>query len=487
MFGRTHRVPLLHDSTSPNSLSTRFECRCAMSETLKRLQDNGASPFFHVLEITCEIFRYSVPPLHPLSVFSSYRSSLPWPSIKQAPLSISHVCRYWREVAISTPALWERISLLDCTESRVNAATEWSSRSQSLPLEVQIRNYDDDLLRDFVLSGAHRWRSFVAVFFEKQSGRYRSIFQGLSGGAPFLKTLSITVHHLPLDEPVILDIRLTPLLKNLRITGSGTINLIAPKSVHELQDIALMRRNSWDELRDLVSSLPFLKSMMLLVQPDFAGREVNPPMKLQKLRSLSISIAPVHVRFDFMASLLLPGLEELHMNVPTWFPSDSDMKANHADCLQSLLHRSKPPLTKLSLDGLKLHGASAFLSLFQGLDVLQSLAMDGDQMSDELFGFLSSRAEGKDVHVLLPLLRGLRLTEYSPDAPDSLRKFILSRHWANTDDEDEESVRSRPTVHLRAIILVYISPEHIPAPIKALKGDADVRKCIGSGMYLHVT
>lgn len=147
------------------------------------------------------------------------------------------------------------------------------------------------------------------------------------------------------------------------------------------------------------------------------------------MRHLALSIAPDDVRFDFMASMLLPGLQLLGITVPIWSPADPEPTANRAECLRSLLHRSKTPLIRLSLEGLKLSAGSAFVSLFQNLDNLRILVMDGDQMGDDLLETLSSTAEGKNIHLLLPLLQSIHLIGFSPDAPDAFRKFLLSRCW----------------------------------------------------------
>ncbi|KAJ7709461.1 hypothetical protein B0H17DRAFT_915327, partial [Mycena rosella] len=47
-------------------------------------------------EITCEIFHQCLP------TWVHRNSSEPW----EAPVLLSHVCRAWREIALSTPALW---------------------------------------------------------------------------------------------------------------------------------------------------------------------------------------------------------------------------------------------------------------------------------------------------------------------------------------------------------------------------------------------
>ncbi|KAF8199863.1 hypothetical protein K438DRAFT_1582968, partial [Mycena galopus ATCC 62051] len=44
-------------------------------------------------------------------VFEECAANAPEPSIADAPLNVSQVCRWWRNVALSNPVLWSRLAV----------------------------------------------------------------------------------------------------------------------------------------------------------------------------------------------------------------------------------------------------------------------------------------------------------------------------------------------------------------------------------------
>ncbi|EGN94139.1 hypothetical protein SERLA73DRAFT_15571, partial [Serpula lacrymans var. lacrymans S7.3] len=86
-------------------------------------------------EIVSHIFEYCIPP-------EGSR-----PSVSEAPLLLSRICRHWQEVALATPQLWSAIRLhlpanifeWDTALFRhVQALQFWLDHSGNLPLELAI-------------------------------------------------------------------------------------------------------------------------------------------------------------------------------------------------------------------------------------------------------------------------------------------------------------------------------------------------------------
>ncbi|KAJ6486684.1 hypothetical protein C8R45DRAFT_995522 [Mycena sanguinolenta] len=76
-------------------------------------------------EIISEIFIFCLP---------VYPSPPPLLGIR-SPTNLSHICRKWREIAWSTPALWRAIEWpMDAEEGTLEIIESWLSRSRSLPL-----------------------------------------------------------------------------------------------------------------------------------------------------------------------------------------------------------------------------------------------------------------------------------------------------------------------------------------------------------------
>ncbi|KAJ7157461.1 hypothetical protein C8R46DRAFT_1355762 [Mycena filopes] len=100
-------------------------------------------------EITAEIFVHFLPafPLRPeLTGFES-------------PTILTHICRAWREIALSTPALWRAISL---TSSRIPLASQmeiadrWLGRSRSCALSIDYSQSDVSPLLSRVMEETSR-------------------------------------------------------------------------------------------------------------------------------------------------------------------------------------------------------------------------------------------------------------------------------------------------------------------------------------------
>ncbi|KAK1221376.1 hypothetical protein PQX77_015813 [Marasmius sp. AFHP31] len=81
----------------------------------------------------------------------------------QFPVSVSHVCRYWRHLSLRTPSLWRTIHFSNQTP----ALRERMLRSRACSLDVVIRElpsrpfnfYEIQRYMCFITSHLHRWRS----------------------------------------------------------------------------------------------------------------------------------------------------------------------------------------------------------------------------------------------------------------------------------------------------------------------------------------
>jgi hypothetical protein len=103
-------------------------------------------------ELLGEIFRYCLP--------QNYDEK----SAHKAVMLPSHVCKHWRDVALSTPTLWTNIVLRvtdETFESRVALVTAWFSRSGDLPLSftLDVDGRENVLpILAFLLQYCHRWQ-----------------------------------------------------------------------------------------------------------------------------------------------------------------------------------------------------------------------------------------------------------------------------------------------------------------------------------------
>jgi hypothetical protein len=101
-------------------------------------------------ELLGEIFRYCLP--------QNYDEK----GAHKAVMLPSHVCKHWRDVALSTPTLWTNIVLRvtdETFESRVALVTAWFSRSGGLPLSFTLEGQENVLpILSFLLQYCNRWQ-----------------------------------------------------------------------------------------------------------------------------------------------------------------------------------------------------------------------------------------------------------------------------------------------------------------------------------------
>ncbi|KAJ7718359.1 hypothetical protein DFH07DRAFT_1068058 [Mycena maculata] len=88
----------------------------------------------------------------------------PQPSSLESPLRLSQVCRHWRDIAISTPELWQCIAFVSPVPSDLRSVEmlgTWLSRSGRHPLNISLDCVDPEYashLIDACRVHAHRWQ-----------------------------------------------------------------------------------------------------------------------------------------------------------------------------------------------------------------------------------------------------------------------------------------------------------------------------------------
>ncbi|KAJ6456457.1 hypothetical protein C8R45DRAFT_578737 [Mycena sanguinolenta] len=102
-------------------------------------------------EITSEIFLRFLP---------DYPATPPLTGLA-SPITLTHVCRQWRAVALATPVLWRAIEFhtgrTPHTQIR-RISDEWMRRASSCPLSININTPDGDFIHEILAEhSAERW------------------------------------------------------------------------------------------------------------------------------------------------------------------------------------------------------------------------------------------------------------------------------------------------------------------------------------------
>ncbi|KAJ7062626.1 hypothetical protein C8F01DRAFT_1134757 [Mycena amicta] len=376
-------------------------------------------------------------------------------SADEGPLLVSQICRWWRNIALTTPRLWASMHIVLPDIARiprvVDVTKTWLERSAAVPvdftvglahlwaLEIRIsRPLGTDFANLVSLLVAHssRWRS---VSFDIPHHDERSPLTFLSvSDVPLLRSVSFSVHHRPmghgLDElplSVIPSTFLTaPTLKSFKFDG---------------RYISLPQNISWATLRQLKLTV------------DFGPRAENMLIPLhilqhcQQLESLdmlltgwSLDPAPLH-------PITLPRLTHLSygMYAPIGVPDLTQYMSTPALAALRLTHTRVfdlswlPGLARSTTAGLRrlklatgTHNPATLAAILcdPALHTVEELSMSRDPTAQHLHDpafLLHFIPDEGATSVPLPNLRHLELADFEAISDEVLVRFVLSRAASN--------------------------------------------------------
>ncbi|KAI0064665.1 hypothetical protein BV25DRAFT_1914352 [Artomyces pyxidatus] len=194
-----------------------------------------------------------------------YEESTPW-------VGISHVCRYWRDVALECAQLWGRIDL--------SYGNQWVRemlvRAHLTPVEIY--GEGDHLtisIVEFIIVHLSHIRALRLRFVSLPQGRLQMLYQGLlDSPAPIIESLSLINHH-PSSLPSGLPVGVThhaPRLRSLLLQGLGQIawtqfslpNIVALRIINPtMGQTHLLPLPFFDHILDFLAGLPSLESLLL--------------------------------------------------------------------------------------------------------------------------------------------------------------------------------------------------------------------------------
>ncbi|TDL20761.1 hypothetical protein BD410DRAFT_790412 [Rickenella mellea] len=174
----------------------------------------------------------------------------PRPSTREAPVSLTRVCRRWRSIASSTPQLWAAItsSRSQSEERDVMALDVWIKRSGTCPLSVSLRHGVDyhcvAKCVQTILPYACRWKA-VYLMASERCICLSQINKVLStpDGTPLLEDFrAINVPgSTAFPGHVFPDLSAAPRPSTLHLGGDSIIHLIRPYSTkfHAMRELRL--------------------------------------------------------------------------------------------------------------------------------------------------------------------------------------------------------------------------------------------------------
>ncbi|KAF7329199.1 F-box domain-containing protein [Mycena kentingensis (nom. inval.)] len=293
-------------------------------------------------EVSSEIFLQTV-----VDVFAQREAGLRKRNRLQLfPLSLAHVCRSWRDIALSTPALWSSVALA-CYNiwAPVKMLERWLARSGALPLDLYLDTGDramaDEIL-PVILPYATRWRRLH--FFASWGNQDLFVLDPtmFSHAPAMLEELEMRDFSIAgLDSAVTTIDRPFKDATNLRRLTMNVVTLVslALPFTHLTELTMTGPATPFGVLRILTAVTANLESLNLRLGSSPQGTAYSGSVTLPRLRKLSCASKYAVPALDI---LTLPALEDLSLGITGGVNSDTRVLA--------LLDRSECALRSLRLD-----------------------------------------------------------------------------------------------------------------------------------------
>ncbi|KAJ7642586.1 hypothetical protein DFH06DRAFT_1427171 [Mycena polygramma] len=252
-------------------------------------------------DMLSEIFMASLP----LTQYASMKSL-------DSPLLLSHICRAWRNLALSMPRLWASLRIDTPRTSTSERVTSWLARSGNLPLSISSSSTTTPMLKS-LLEYAPRWEH---IRFEKVSAQSVTAFAQLSpDDVPLLKTAVIE------DEEVYetaLSFISAPHIRRLSLRSSSW-GLQYRTSPLFLSHLSLRRVPSTHALR-VLQLCPALETCTLQTYNPVLATDARNAIRLERMQRFCLIDPPG--KAPLLHCIVLPNLQSLEYSNPKKTPDD---------------------------------------------------------------------------------------------------------------------------------------------------------------------
>ncbi|KAH7884175.1 hypothetical protein F5I97DRAFT_1959733 [Phlebopus sp. FC_14] len=338
------------------------------------------------------------------------------------PITISHVCRHWRHVSLSTTALWTTISLLfPLSTHQLSRTLAWLCRSRNRPLHIHMDFRDPSWNWDEA-SHHFTWKSMENIMrlLLPHARRWQHVELYTDTWAPIFTFLSYTSHvksasclqeiHLARcnayfavkGEPFRPTAMALPVpwfsaglgLPNLRKVSLGGVHVDwAQSGLSGLKELELKYHAqevmpTLEEFTAIIQACPDLERLAIMgwgprIDPNMKNHQV---ISLLHLRKLEFGFVDVDYAIDLFSLFRIPNLssltiEDVTSGLEPCEHHDATRLLDRLNVLGAQQHPDKVPLActplqcvrTFSLRGVKLgHDAAdtitAFLSNFRSLE-----------------------------------------------------------------------------------------------------------------------
>lgn len=234
---------------------------------------------------------------------------------KYAWLAITHVCRYWRDIARAFPNLWSLIVIFPhWHHPRTVYIDELLRLSKQAPLTIQHGYTSPCMMPYAMLDEMHRIRDLQ--IFVQNANNWSKLGKSFSN-APLLERLDVTMSRDSVDTTWYMEYAANaPKLRELSLcrTSPAMLQALASSTLVKLH-VAFLTPPS-GPLTDLLLRLPLLEELHLheafASTPDQAASAMIPLPRLRSLRLTHILNQGWEASANLLASLVVPSTVKIY-------------------------------------------------------------------------------------------------------------------------------------------------------------------------------
>lgn len=244
-------------------------------------------------------------------------------------INVSHVCAYWRNVALATPFLWTQIYVY--SNPGLDRVATYLERSKMLPITIGacILSIDVSRFCDLIIPHAGRWKTLIVdsdLHFDDPSGEttfYRMIHRFRDLSVPKLQWLDISCDKKCDDDHDISDIEEpqiflggAPSLVDVSLAGEALYTCwpsCTALTTLRLMELEPASRMEYIQFCTMISSLPSLTCLVISQTMVDEDSEIIHPAQAPSLRSLRICALQHAISWKsrLLRAISAPGLESL--------------------------------------------------------------------------------------------------------------------------------------------------------------------------------
>ncbi|KAJ7871576.1 hypothetical protein B0H13DRAFT_2554310 [Mycena leptocephala] len=260
-----------------------------------------------------------------------------------SPTLLTHICRRWQEIALSTPALWRAIGSYRYhipVEIKAHIFDLWLKRSRFCPLSLRVEA-ETGVAAILAVVAPHRAR-WEHLELDNLSPSHLPIINGrkIATGATvsLLRHLDLQICESPAID--VLAFRVMPLLRSV-ILNDHSLNVILPWA--QLMSLTLVRVYPRESVPVLQKTSNLVRCQLELCV-DHGNDQPGPDIPLPCLESLTLADAGSGPVIDFLETFIVPALRRLE--IPEGF-----LGPNPIDSVTGFVSKSRCKLAELHIDG----------------------------------------------------------------------------------------------------------------------------------------